>query len=160
MHHSALRSPGTSLNFRIERPPAACARAFLLATSAGQRARLMLPTGVLSGVAFPVTSKYTASLASDESCEFGNKVSRATVWNGAAASFHSTLAFSIQKLASRRLPQYVILSTSRNGTPKTKLPILPSSRRCRMSSSCRPFGLLLCRGQAGLSGDGVAEYFT
>jgi len=32
-------------------------RAFLLATSAGWRARLMLPTGVLSDVECPVTSK-------------------------------------------------------------------------------------------------------
>jgi hypothetical protein len=31
-------------------------RAFLLACSAGERARLMLPTGVLSGVECPVTS--------------------------------------------------------------------------------------------------------
>jgi hypothetical protein len=36
---------------------ATCIRAFLLATSAGQRARLMLPTGLLSGVELPVTSK-------------------------------------------------------------------------------------------------------
>jgi|SRR5271155_4208603 hypothetical protein len=40
-----------------------CMRAFLLATSEDQRARLMLPTGVLSAVEFPVTSKYTASAA-------------------------------------------------------------------------------------------------
>ena len=32
-------------------------RAFLLATSPGQRARFMLPTGFESGIAFPVTSK-------------------------------------------------------------------------------------------------------
>lgn len=32
-------------------------RAFLLATSAGPRARLMLPRGALSGVECPVTSK-------------------------------------------------------------------------------------------------------
>ena len=32
-------------------------RAFLLATSAGPRARLMLPKGALSGVECPVTSK-------------------------------------------------------------------------------------------------------
>src|SRR5712664_2656176 len=44
----------------------------------------------------------------------GRRVSLATVWKGASASFHSMLAFSIQKLASRRLPQYVILFTSRN----------------------------------------------
>ncbi len=37
--------------------PAACVLARLLATSAGQRARLMLPTGLLSGVELPVTSK-------------------------------------------------------------------------------------------------------
>jgi hypothetical protein len=39
-------------------------RAFLLATSEDQRARLTLPRGVLSGVELPVTSKYTASAAS------------------------------------------------------------------------------------------------
>src|SRR5271167_192360 len=83
----------------------ACMRTFLLATSAGQRARLMLPTGVLSGVECPVTSKYIASPASGPSCEFGRRVSRATVWKGASVSFHSTLAFSIQKFESRRLPQ-------------------------------------------------------
>jgi len=54
-------------------------RDFLLATSAGHRARLMLPRGVLSAVEFPVTSKYTASLASVVSCDFGSKESRATV---------------------------------------------------------------------------------
>src|ERR1700730_15764233 len=86
-------------------PVSAPMRACLLATSAGQRARLMLPTGPLSGVEFPVTSKYVALLACAESCDFGTRVSRATVWKGACASFHSTLAFSIQKLASRRLPQ-------------------------------------------------------
>jgi hypothetical protein len=46
-------------------------RAFLLATSAGQRARLMLPTGLLSVVECPVTSKYIPSLSSGESSEFG-----------------------------------------------------------------------------------------
>src|SRR5260221_7722681 len=80
-------------------------RAFLLATSAGQRARLMLPTGVLSGVEFPVTSKYVDSLAAIGSFDFRSRVSRATVWKGASASLHSTLAFSIQKRASRCLPQ-------------------------------------------------------
>jgi len=80
-------------------------RAFLLATSAGRRARLMLPTGVLSGVEFPVTSKYIALLSSGESCDFGWRVSLPIAWKGACASFHSTLAFSIQKLASCRLPQ-------------------------------------------------------
>src|SRR6267378_8480601 len=55
-------------------------RAFLLATSAGQRARLMLPTGVLSGVEFPVTSKYVGSLASNDNCEFLRRASLATVW--------------------------------------------------------------------------------
>src|SRR5882762_2650250 len=89
-------------------------RAFLLATSAGQRARLMLPTGALSGVELPVTSKYIASLASDDNCEFPIRTSLATLWNGASASFHSTLAFSIQKLASCVRPQYVILLVSRN----------------------------------------------
>src|SRR5580658_2347475 len=83
-------------------------RAFLLATSAGWRARLMLPTGVLSGVECPVTSKYIASASSGWSCDFDKSVSRASVWKGASASFHSILAFSIQKLASWRLPQYVI----------------------------------------------------
>src|SRR5271165_155025 len=75
-------------------------RAFLLATSEGQRARLMLPTGVLSDVEFPVTSKYVVSAASGRSSEFLKSVSRATVWKDASVSFHSTLAFSIQKLAS------------------------------------------------------------
>ncbi len=74
-------------------------RAFLLATSAGQRARLMLPTGLLSGVALPVTSIYVASEAGASSCEFLRSVSRPTVWKGASFSFHSTLAFSTQKLA-------------------------------------------------------------
>jgi hypothetical protein len=72
-------------------------RAFLLATSAGPRARLMLPRGMLSGVECPVTSKYVASPASRGSCDFDRRESRATVWKGASASFHSTLAFSIQK---------------------------------------------------------------
>src|SRR5260370_29841602 len=94
--------------------PAACARALLLATSAGQRARLMLPTGLLSGVELPVTSKYIASLASNDNCELLVRASLATLWNGASASLHSTLAFSIQKLASRVSPQYVILLMSRN----------------------------------------------
>ena len=61
----------------------------------------MLPTGLLSGVELPVTSKYVASLASNDSGEFLRRVSLATVWKGAWASFHATLAFSIQKLASR-----------------------------------------------------------
>src|SRR5882724_13712901 len=52
----------------------ACIRALLLATSAGQRARLMLPTGLLSGVEFPVTSEYVALLSSGESCDFGRRV--------------------------------------------------------------------------------------
>ena len=82
-----------------------CMRAFLLATSAGQRARLMLPTGALSGVELPVTSIYSAWASSGFSSEFRRSVSRPIVWNGASASSHSTLAFSIQKLASRRLPQ-------------------------------------------------------
>src|SRR5882757_9787498 len=89
-------------------------RAFLLATSAGQRARLMLPTGLLSGVELPVTSKYVASLASNDSCESLIRVSLATLWNGASDSLQSTLAFSVQKLASRVLPQYIILPASRN----------------------------------------------
>ena len=55
----------------------ACMRAFLLAASAGQRVRLMLPSGALSGVAFPVTSKYAASLACEESRDLGMRVSRA-----------------------------------------------------------------------------------
>jgi hypothetical protein len=37
------------------------------------------PEGTLSGVEFPVTSKYTASLASAVSCDLGSSVSRATV---------------------------------------------------------------------------------
>jgi hypothetical protein len=65
----------------------------------------MLPTGLLSGVELPVTSKYVASLASDDSCEFLRRVSLAMLWNGASASFHSMLAFSVQNLASRVLPQ-------------------------------------------------------
>ena len=80
-------------------------RACLLATSARKRARLMLPTGVLSGVAFPVTSNQTAALSCGDSLDFDTRVRRATVWTGAAASFQSMLAFSIQKLAFRRLPQ-------------------------------------------------------
>src|SRR5438874_2924124 len=94
--------------------PAASARALLLATSAGQRARLMLPTGLLSSVELPVTSKYVASLASNDSCESLIRVSLATLWNGASDSLQSTLAFSVQKLASRVLPQYVIFPVSRN----------------------------------------------
>jgi hypothetical protein len=54
-------------------------RAFLLATSADQRARLMLPTGLLSAVECPVTSKYISSLSLGESCEFGNRTSLATL---------------------------------------------------------------------------------
>src|SRR6202158_281408 len=135
-------------------------RALLLATSAGQRARLILPTEVLSGVEFPVTSKYTASLSSGESCEFGTRVSFATAWKGACASFHSTLAFSIQKSASRRLPQYVILSVSRSCTATLNPLIFSSSFRCRINSSCSPFGLLFCSGRAGVTEKDVAEYFT
>src|SRR5882724_6688607 len=97
-----------SIGANVSAPPAAGAwgmRAFLLATSAGQRARLMLPTGVLSGVELPVTSKYVVALSSGSSCDFGRRVSLPIVWKGACASFHSTLAFSIQKLASQCLPQ-------------------------------------------------------
>src|SRR5207244_7436770 len=97
-----------SIGANVSTPSAAGAgrmRAFLLATSAGQRARLMLPTGVLSGVELPVTSKYVAALSSASSREHGSRVSLATVWKGASISFHSTLAFSIKKLASRRLRQ-------------------------------------------------------
>src|SRR5450755_4262318 len=94
--------------------PAASARALLLATSAGQRARLMLPTGLLSGVELFVTSKYVAALASSDNCEFLRSASLAITWNWASASFHATLAFSIQKPASRVLPQYVILPISRS----------------------------------------------
>src|SRR5882672_11972596 len=108
------RSRKPQFRFVLIYCPGACVRAFLLATSAGQRARLMLPTGLLSGVELPVTSKYVASLASNDSGEFLRRVSLATVWKGAWASFHSTLAFSIQKFASRVLPQYVILLVSRN----------------------------------------------
>ena len=54
-------------------------RAFLLATSPGHRARLILPKGVLSGKEFPVTSKYNDSLTSCIICDFGSRVSRATV---------------------------------------------------------------------------------
>ena len=89
-------------------------RAFRLANSACQRARLMLPTGMLSGVEFSVTSMYMAAHSSEESCDRESRVSRPTVWNGACVSFHSTLAFSIQKSASRHLPLWVILSVSRN----------------------------------------------
>src|SRR5882672_6357423 len=77
----------------------ACMRAFLLATSPLQRARLMLPGGVLSDVEFPVTSKYVASPTSNRSCDFCRRVSRASVWKGASAWFHSTLAFSISNPA-------------------------------------------------------------
>src|SRR5712672_2037783 len=92
----------------VSAPPAVGAwgmRAFLLAASEGHRARLMLPTGVLSGVELPVTSKYVVALSSGSSRERGSRVSLATVWKGASISFHSTLAFSIQKSASRRLRQ-------------------------------------------------------
>ena len=61
-------------------PFTACWRAFLLATSAGQRARLMLPTGLLSAVEFPVTSKYAAALAAASRCDFGSGERRPTVW--------------------------------------------------------------------------------
>jgi hypothetical protein len=54
-------------------------RAFLLATSPSQRARLMLPSGALSGSEYPVTSKYTCSLSSCGRRDFGSRVSRATV---------------------------------------------------------------------------------
>ena len=37
---------------------------------------------------------------------------------------------------------------------------MASSFRCRISSSCRAFGLFACRGRAGLPAHGVAEYFT
>ena len=39
----------------------------------------MLPTGLLSGVELPVTSKYIASLASGDSLEFLKRVSLPTV---------------------------------------------------------------------------------
>src|SRR6266699_4343879 len=100
-----------SIGANVSAPPAAGAwgmRAFLLATSAGQRARLMLPTGVLSGVELLVTSKYVVALSSGSSRERGSRVSLAIMWKGASISFHSTLAFSIQKSASRRLRQSVI----------------------------------------------------
>jgi len=71
-------------------------RALRLAISDAQRARLMLPSGVLAGVAFEVTSMYCASDASVLNVEPRTSVSRATIWNGALDSFHGTLAFSIQ----------------------------------------------------------------
>src|SRR5438105_15672954 len=74
-----------SIGANVSAPPAAGAwgmRAFLLATSAGQRARLMLPTGVLSVVELPVTSKYVVALSSGSSRERGSMVSLATVWKG------------------------------------------------------------------------------
>jgi len=81
-------------------PLSSAMRAFLLATSPVQRARLMLPRGVLSGLEFPVTSINVAAASSTESCDFGRRVRRAIKWNGASASFQSRLAFSIQKFGS------------------------------------------------------------
>src|SRR5258705_11658271 len=115
------RSGKLQFRFVLIYCPGAGVRAFLLATSAGQRARLMLPTGLLSGVELPVTSKYIASLASADNCEFLIRESLATRWNGASASLHSTPAFSGQKFASRGLPQYVILPVSRNCTSKSNV---------------------------------------
>src|SRR5271170_2666813 len=48
--------------------------------------------------------------------------------------------------------QLVILPTARNWR-QSRIAILPSPLRCRISSSCRPFGLLLYRGRVGLSGE-------
>jgi hypothetical protein len=63
----------------IARSRAVEVRAFRLATSAGHRARLMLPRGALSGDEFPFTSKEIASLASGGNRERGSKAGRATV---------------------------------------------------------------------------------
>lgn len=54
--------------------------------------------------------------------------------------------------------QLVILPTARNWQPKVELLILPFPLRCRISSSCRPFGLVLYRGRVALSGDGTVEF--
>jgi hypothetical protein len=97
-------------------------RAFLLATSAGPRGRLMLPRGMLSGVECPVTSKYVASPASKGSCDFDRRESRTTVWKGASPSFHSTLAFSIQEPncpggAASCSPLMVVVALGEPGVP-------------------------------------------
>ncbi len=111
---------------RIKRPCAAFfitilpMRAFRLANSACQRqARLTAPTAVFSGAGFSVTSMYMASAASAASCDRGTSMSRPTVSNGACVSFHSTLSFSIQTSASRRLPLVVIVSASWHLPPGT-----------------------------------------
>ena len=87
----------------------------------------MLPRGVLSGIVFPVTSKYIAALSRALSCDFDKSVRCATVWKGAWLWFHSTLAFSIQKLSSWQRPLYVIVEVSRNCNPISKLLIVLSS---------------------------------
>ena len=63
-------------NLRL-RPPRPI-HAFLVAISPGHRARLMLPSGVLSGSECLVKSKYNDSLTSCPSRDFGSRVSRAT----------------------------------------------------------------------------------
>ncbi len=50
----------------------------------------MLPSGALSGVELPVTSKYTSSPAAAESCDFGRRVSRKS-WEAANAALPVTL---------------------------------------------------------------------
>jgi hypothetical protein len=70
-------------------------RAFLLATSEEQRARFMLPRGVLSAVEFNVTSKYTASSASGGRCDFGiSGLEVRTVQRRAAVSVTARIKFA------------------------------------------------------------------
>ena len=104
----------------------------------------MLPRGLLSDVECPVTSKYVASPASSGSSDFDRRESRATVWKGASASFHSTLAFSIQKPncpggAGSCSPLMVVVALGEPGVPvvgfEPRREAQPPSRRQRTSLS-------------------------
>jgi hypothetical protein len=57
-------------------------------------APLILPTGRLSGVECPVTSKYVAWLPCRDTCDPGSRVRRTTSWNGPSASFQTLTCFS------------------------------------------------------------------
>jgi hypothetical protein len=89
----------------------------------------MLPIGALSGVECWVTSMYIARAASSLNSDSGTSVRRPTMWNGVCASFHSTAAFSTQKLGSRRRPHRVISSASSSWSPISHVLIRGSSRR-------------------------------
>jgi hypothetical protein len=117
----------------------------------------MLPRGVLPGVESAVTSKQVALPASGRSCDCDIKASRDRV-EGRFRFVPLDTRVLNPKVGVPAPTQLVILPTARNWQPKVELLILPFPLRCRISSSCRPFGLVLYRGRVALSGDGTVEF--